>query len=59
MKTTRRRTIESIRQVIFVYLLKIMLTEATIIKALSKYTQIIPPGRKEGIYSLKVLALII
>lgn len=59
VKTTRRRTIESIRQVIFVYFLKIMLTEATIIKVLSKYTQIIPPGRKEGIYSLKVPALII
>ena len=50
---------ESIRQVVFVYFLKKMLTEAMIIKALIIYTQIIPPGRNEGIYSLYAPALTI
>ena len=52
VKTTNKRTMESIRQVIFVYFLKIILIEAIIIKALTRYTQIIPPGRNEGMNSL-------
>ena len=47
-KTINNRTKDKARQVAFVYLFKIILTEATIKKVPIKYTQIIPPGINEG-----------
>ena len=59
VKTTNKRTRDKIRQVVFVYFLRIMLTEAVISIAPIKYTQIVPNGKKDGKYCLYAPALII